>query len=736
MIAQDTPISDSVTTMLVEQELDYLQLLGSRCTGRGRVVELGCFLGGSSVALLRGLDAGGRPYEPVISYDAFEVPPDVDDRFASWLSQYGLRPGERFRRAFEGAIEPWNDRVTVREGWIPGDADAEAQRALYPEQEPIELLFVDIAKAWGVHLSVLRAFGTHLSEGSVLVQQDFFDLQTPWIPLHMWQLRDVLEPLDALLPSPTCSFRCTRPVGPMLDELWNDSIDAGIVEQAWDRIIEYWGEIIGPDAAELFHGHAFQLAVMQGRHTDAVRHGRAYEAWSRSAHSDGSYFSTCWHDLLEASADSLDAHGASAQSLRELIAESLARGSRSDLPSPDRRVTWCPEPIRQSVWAYVLQRVESAGFDRVVLCGAGRHTRWLLDAFGDDIRQRVSVIIDENPPGTDLSGIPICAAGAFTPAPGERTVVLPSSDAYEGTLLTKLHARFGQDPSVIIERVYSHPSVADLIQTQWRYQPECVPCSTYRPARDGHRVRDHAPHHRRSLGMPTDRVWIEELLAAFEVPEWCVDDTDASECAFVWDLMEAVRPQRVLELGTGAGLLTAMTLHGLDRFCPSSSVLTTTDTNRRGCLGTQGTTGGVIGAMAGGLLDRVHTYAAIGSAESAVLFEHDEIDLVIIGADPMQASPVLDLVSLLYALRAGAWVILRGLHKQGAGGAGRLHHAWPFEKLNDTAGSRIGAVRMPHDRDQARRVLLGLLCELHDTEHAGDQRSRAARAVLSGAGSS
>ncbi|MFG0313818.1 MAG: hypothetical protein ACF8LL_06510, partial [Phycisphaerales bacterium] len=204
-----------IPTMLVPRELNYLAWLGAQCGTAGRVIELGCFLGGSTAALLDQLD----PRHELISYDAFQIPPIENERTAKWLAQYGLRPGEHFRDKFDALTRAWSDRIIARQGWLPEYAAGFDPDAIYPEQEPIELLFCDIAKTWGVHLSVLHAFGSHLIPGSTLVHQDFFDLQTPWIPLHMWQLRDELTPLDVIHGTPTASFRCISPISHRLPEM-------------------------------------------------------------------------------------------------------------------------------------------------------------------------------------------------------------------------------------------------------------------------------------------------------------------------------------------------------------------------------------------------------------------------------------------------------------------------------------------------------------------------------------
>ena len=739
---QDTPISDSVTTMLVEQELDYLRLLGSSCTGRGRVVELGCFLGGSSVALLRGLDASGHAYEPLISYDAFEIPADVDDRFAAWLTQYGLRPGERFREAFEHAIEAWKDRVVVREGWIPEDMGCEEIESLYPEQEPIELLFVDIAKAWGVHLSVLRAFGAHLLEGSVLVHQDFFDIQTPWIPLHMWQLRDVLEPLDALLPSPTCSFRCVKPIGEMLDGLWSESVDAGVIEEAWEQIIDYWTGIIGPDAAEVFHGHAFRLAVMQGRYDDAVGHGRAYEAWSRSAHSDGCYFSSCWHDLLETAPNEMPKSLKEQRELRILAAESMARGRRVDRPRPGQRMTHCPEPARVVVWEGMMRRLADRRFDRIILYGAGQHTHWLADALDTTVFPHIDLILDDHPSSDQIGGIQVQTTDSYKPKPNERLLIIPSSDSYEAAMLSRLHARFAGYPFVEVARVYTHEDAAADTLVRWRYFVEPVPadkqCQVHTESHQVTEVR-YESEHRVKLGLPAQRVWFDELWDRFRPPDWSRDHFGLHEIAFVWDFVEAIRPKNIVEIGTASGVSSAMLLHGLNKFCAASSTLHCFDIATHCYFDPSRALGAAIGQMAPGLIERAHTYARTDAADAASLFRHGTIDLLLIDGEHANPAPTVDLISLIYALRPNAWVILHDVELEHIdidgemgkkSGAGRLFHAWPYTKVQlagETPADRnIGAIRVPSPSADAIPHLLDLLRAPWESESHGVRLARKA----------
>ena len=745
-----TDSGQSIPTMLVHRELDYLTELSRNCTGTGRVIELGCFLGGSSVALLKGLESSGRTFQPIISYDAFEIPFKNDEHFANWLSQYGLKPGERFRAKFDRFISPWADKVIVREGWVPDAACDDQLLELYPEQEPIELLFCDIAKTWGVHLSMLRAFGSHLRAGSTLVQQDFFDLQTPWIPLHMWQLREVLSPLDALHPTPTCSFRCESSITPLLPTLWDESVNASTIEQAWDSVIAYWTENMGHDAAQVFHGHAFQLAIMHNRISDAVRHGRAYEAWCRSAHSEHTYFSPCWHDLLDSIAESLAGHDAETQELRALIAESVVRGSRVDSPRPGQRVSYCPESTRMTIWDGVCQRLKRQQADRVILYGAGQHTRWLLDNRGSDIGQRIDLIIDDVPRDDLMHGIPVCTTDAFVPDAEERIIILPSSDSYEGTMRSRLSVLFDNKPNVTIERVYTHEDAAKLMQARWRYVVEAVPpshrsgvhdCSLIVP-----RIEQEQPH-RAALGLDLTRPWLDDMRTLFKPPAWCRDYIRMHECAFVWDFIEAIRPKCMVEIGTASGVSSAMMLHAIERFCENDAILLSFDIATRCYFDENRPLAAAIGEMAPHLIERARTYSYTDAADAASVFGHAEIDLLMIDGEHANPAPVVDLISLLYAVKPNSWVLLHDIElehidngeikdDQRHSGAGRLYRGWPFDKLQlrgeHPADRNIGAIRMPANTHDALPTMLGMLQGPWESESKGIRLAQAGRATLDG----
>jgi predicted O-methyltransferase YrrM len=195
-----------VASMLSIRELALLYWLArEQWSGRGAIVDLGSFVGGSTVAFASGLVArrDGTHGRIVHAYDLFEY---VGDVAGDTLARFGWEsPIRRPARAlFDEAIRGLGGLIEVHQG------DLSQQRWT---SGPIELLFVDIAKSWELNDHVLREFVPHLLPGSVVVQQDFADEWHPWVVIAMELLADHFEWLD-VVPHGSVVYRCRRPVPP------------------------------------------------------------------------------------------------------------------------------------------------------------------------------------------------------------------------------------------------------------------------------------------------------------------------------------------------------------------------------------------------------------------------------------------------------------------------------------------------------------------------------------------
>jgi hypothetical protein len=178
----------SSATMLMETELKLLYVLArDHFRNEGHIIDAGCFLGGSTCALANGLLDNPRyrasPRKALIhSYDLFEVEPWT---IGIYFSE-GTKPKACFEQDYRRNITPFADLVDVRKGDIKDEP-------VFPD--PIEILFIDIAKHYTTCDHVTRMFFPRLIPGqAIVVQQDYlWHDYTGWLPVTMEFFSDYFE---------------------------------------------------------------------------------------------------------------------------------------------------------------------------------------------------------------------------------------------------------------------------------------------------------------------------------------------------------------------------------------------------------------------------------------------------------------------------------------------------------------------------------------------------------------
>ncbi len=168
------PLPDNVGTMMKPQELDLLFTLARDWyQGIGEIIDLGPFLGSSTISLARGLTANARTinlFHRIFSFDRFWYEPYVG--FESFINQAHL-PTESFFSHYLHNIRHYSDMVYCS----PGDL----MRFTW-NQARVELLFIDAAKSWDLNDHIIKQFFGALIPGlSVVVQQDYYFYLCPWI---------------------------------------------------------------------------------------------------------------------------------------------------------------------------------------------------------------------------------------------------------------------------------------------------------------------------------------------------------------------------------------------------------------------------------------------------------------------------------------------------------------------------------------------------------------------------
>lgn len=211
-----------IVTMLAVEERQFLYALGrDYWTGAGAIVDAGCFLGGSTLALGMGVTANPRLIEKrgaIHSYDLFVADAHQAGKY---LKKFGaFAPGDSVRPIFDFQTREVAPLLQVHEGdvqtfpWTPG--------------APVEVLFIDVSKTWGINDFLAREFFPALIPGrSIVIQQDYVHPTCPWLAVTMEYLADYFEPV-AYVPGNSMVYTVTKAI-PV------EAVDGGVISHLPDE---------------------------------------------------------------------------------------------------------------------------------------------------------------------------------------------------------------------------------------------------------------------------------------------------------------------------------------------------------------------------------------------------------------------------------------------------------------------------------------------------------------------
>jgi hypothetical protein len=285
----------SVPTMLADEEKQYLFWLGRDAwDGRGDVLEIGPWLGGSTVSLAAGMRASG--------HDARGRLHTVDNflwrDFMSARAPLPLGNGESFEPFFHKNLASYHDIVVAHAAALPDDAvarDAETNAKRFTETNSIPqfdghggsgaitVLFVDGAKSWRGMRHLLRVTSERLIPGkSLLVCQDFKFWSTYWVPMMMARIADALTPVHDVLHGTTVAFALRERIPRATLDGLEDGIDAVDADEGV-RLLEHAARWLdGTDALGAAHVRLARVRFLAhvGRPEEAVREFVAIQrAW-------------------------------------------------------------------------------------------------------------------------------------------------------------------------------------------------------------------------------------------------------------------------------------------------------------------------------------------------------------------------------------------------------------------------------------------------------------------------
>lgn len=211
-------LAGEVPSMLTPRERRlYVWLAAKWARGEGAVVDLGCFVGGSTACLAQGFALAEREGR-VHAYDRFTANESAKEKFLYSAGVPRFAGSDTLALA-QRLLQPWEGRVTFHRGdildqrWCGG---------------PVELLVIDIAKSTAIadHVAA-QFFGALIPGRSILVHQDYLHDVQPWLPAQMELLKDHFTPLAHVAPHSMC-FLCTSvPDSGALARARTDALDTG-----------------------------------------------------------------------------------------------------------------------------------------------------------------------------------------------------------------------------------------------------------------------------------------------------------------------------------------------------------------------------------------------------------------------------------------------------------------------------------------------------------------------------
>lgn len=230
-------LPESVPSMISIEEQRYLYWLGeSVWTGRGDVVEIGSWLGGSTLCLASGMRASG--YDGAKRMKVFDN--FIWREFMSERAPLPLKPGASFQSFFLSNVSEYDDIVDAYRRALPdevisGDHQAASHRFVEEDQvplfervgtDPVELLFIDGAKSWRGMLFLLKTLREGLlKDVSYLICQDYKYWESYWVPVMMCRLSEYVEPVHDVFNGATVTFRVGREIPASLLDSLPDSVD-------------------------------------------------------------------------------------------------------------------------------------------------------------------------------------------------------------------------------------------------------------------------------------------------------------------------------------------------------------------------------------------------------------------------------------------------------------------------------------------------------------------------------
>jgi hypothetical protein len=201
-------LTGELVGMTSKAEQNYCKNYGKNLyQGNGKIVDLGCWLGSTTISLAEGLSDNpkfvqtGRKiyaYDAFVWYDQMNISVTGTDVFGKY------QEGESFLDEYKRRIEKYSSCVEICAG--------DLRKTTWNGGE-IEFLLIDAMKSWELANAIIKNFYAHLiPQQSLILHQDFADYFPVWIHLLQWRLREYFEFVEEIYKGSSVVFRNTKKI--------------------------------------------------------------------------------------------------------------------------------------------------------------------------------------------------------------------------------------------------------------------------------------------------------------------------------------------------------------------------------------------------------------------------------------------------------------------------------------------------------------------------------------------
>ncbi len=234
-------LTNEIVGMTSKSEQDYFAEYGEKIySGKGEIVDLGCWLGSTTIPLVRGLLKNPAFIESgrkVFAYDLFVWFEWMNDSTAGTDLAEKYREGDNFVGEFKARTKEFAEHIKICEGDL---------REIGWTGANIEFLLVDAMKNWSLANAIVRDFYPLLvPQESVVLHQDYAHFFTPWIHLLHWRFRENFELIGEVPKSPSVIFRYKKKIA---DEFLKQEYSYNsFSDEETDEAFDYSMNLVSPE---------------------------------------------------------------------------------------------------------------------------------------------------------------------------------------------------------------------------------------------------------------------------------------------------------------------------------------------------------------------------------------------------------------------------------------------------------------------------------------------------------